>query len=323
MSVLSDWISLRNAPPPAVAVEIAAQRVSAASLEMRGGRPVVAAHAVEPLPDGRARARRSRPPISHDRTAVVAALGRVLERVGRPRRIGLIVPDPIAKVSLVRFEKVPARAQDLDQLIRWQVRKAAPVRHRGGAGELRAGPPRRRRPGVRRDAGAARRRPGIRRSLCGGWRARGPRRHLHVQRRSTPCSRGIAAAAGRLAAGQRRVRLRLDRHSARPRSDFLSQPRRRQRRDARRSGASDGDVLRGSAAGRGVRPRHAVRRVDRQRRRRGDRLEPPAAARDRRRNRGPAGRRPRWPTASPRRRRCSTRSPRSSGCSSAGREAAA
>ncbi len=32
------------------------------------------------------------------------------------------------KVSLVRFEKVPARAQDLDQLIRWQVRKAAPYR---------------------------------------------------------------------------------------------------------------------------------------------------------------------------------------------------
>jgi Tfp pilus assembly PilM family ATPase len=30
------------------------------------------------------------------------------------------------KVSLVRFEQVPARAQDLDQLVRWQVRKAAP-----------------------------------------------------------------------------------------------------------------------------------------------------------------------------------------------------
>ncbi len=26
----------------------------------------------------------------------------------------------------MRFEQVPARAQDLDQLIRWQVRKAAP-----------------------------------------------------------------------------------------------------------------------------------------------------------------------------------------------------
>jgi Tfp pilus assembly PilM family ATPase len=125
MSFLSDWTSLRDAPPPGAAVEISAQRVSAAILEIRGGRPVVAAHAVEPLPEGALVPSLTAANI-HDRTAVLAALGRVLERVGRPRRIGLIVPDPIAKVSLVRFEKVPQRAQDLDQLIRWQVRKAAP-----------------------------------------------------------------------------------------------------------------------------------------------------------------------------------------------------
>jgi hypothetical protein len=125
MSFLSDWTSLRDAPPPGAAVEITAQRVSAASLEIRGGRPVVAAHAVEPLPEGALVPSLTAANI-HDRTAVLAALGRVLERVGRPRRIGLIAPDPIAKVSLVRFEKVPPRAQDRDQLIRWQVRKAAP-----------------------------------------------------------------------------------------------------------------------------------------------------------------------------------------------------
>jgi Tfp pilus assembly PilM family ATPase len=56
----------------------------------------------------------------------MTALNRVLERVGRPRRVGLIVPDVVAKVSLVRFDSVPARAADLDQLVRWQVRKAAP-----------------------------------------------------------------------------------------------------------------------------------------------------------------------------------------------------
>ena len=50
----------------------------------------------------------------------------MLERVGRPRRIGLIIPDVVARVSLVRFEQVPARALDLDQLVRWQVRKTAP-----------------------------------------------------------------------------------------------------------------------------------------------------------------------------------------------------
>ena len=40
--------------------------------------------------------------------------------------IGLFILDLVAKVSLVRFEKIPSRAQDLDQLVRWQVRKTAP-----------------------------------------------------------------------------------------------------------------------------------------------------------------------------------------------------
>jgi Tfp pilus assembly PilM family ATPase len=62
----------------------------------------------------------------HDRPAVLGALGRVLERVGRPRRIGLILPDVIAKVSIVRFEQVPSSPTDLDQLVRWQIRKTAP-----------------------------------------------------------------------------------------------------------------------------------------------------------------------------------------------------
>jgi Tfp pilus assembly PilM family ATPase len=62
----------------------------------------------------------------HNRQAVIDVIGRVLERTGRPRRIGLIVPDLVAKVSFVRFEQPPARAADLEQLVRWQVRKTAP-----------------------------------------------------------------------------------------------------------------------------------------------------------------------------------------------------
>jgi Tfp pilus assembly PilM family ATPase len=85
----------------------------------------VAAHTTEPLPDG-ALVPSLTAANAHDRLAVMGALNRVLERVGRPRRIGLVVPDLVAKVSLVKFEKVPARAQDLDQLVRWQVRKTAP-----------------------------------------------------------------------------------------------------------------------------------------------------------------------------------------------------
>jgi type IV pilus assembly protein PilM len=122
MSFLS---MLRESSAPAVAVELTAHHVSAASLDYRAGSPVVSAHATAPLPPGALV-----PSLNalnlHDRPAVLDAVGRVLEQVGRPRRIGLIVPDLVAKVSLVRFEKVPPRASDLDQLVRWQVRKTAP-----------------------------------------------------------------------------------------------------------------------------------------------------------------------------------------------------
>jgi type IV pilus assembly protein PilM len=122
MSILT---TLHESPAPAAAVEIAAGRVSAASLEWRGGQAVVSAHASEGLPDGALVPSLTTANI-HDRPAVLGALGRVLERIGRPRRVGLVVPDVIARVSLVRFEKVPARMQDLNQLVRWQVRKTAP-----------------------------------------------------------------------------------------------------------------------------------------------------------------------------------------------------
>ena len=128
MSAFSRWTSLADAPPPDAAVEIAAHRVSAISIETRSGRPVVAAHASEPLPEGALVPSLTAHNVRdvHGRATVVAALKRVLDAVGRPRRIGLVVPDPIAKVSLVRFAQVPARANELEQLIRWQMRKAAP-----------------------------------------------------------------------------------------------------------------------------------------------------------------------------------------------------
>lgn len=122
MSILT---SLRESATPAVAVEFAPGRLTAASLEWRGGQPVVAAHAIEPLADG-ALAPSLTAANAHDRPAVLAALTRLLAKVGRPRRVGVILPDVVAKVSIVRFEQVPAKTQDLDQLVRWQVRKSAP-----------------------------------------------------------------------------------------------------------------------------------------------------------------------------------------------------
>ena len=125
MSPQSRWPSLRDAPAPTSAVHIGSHRVSAATLEVRAGRPVVTAHVSEPLPGG-ALVPSLTGQNARDRAAVVTALTRVLDGVGRPRRVGLIIPDPVAKVSLVRLAQVPARANDLDQVLRWQVRKTAP-----------------------------------------------------------------------------------------------------------------------------------------------------------------------------------------------------
>jgi hypothetical protein len=72
---------------------------------------------------------------------VAGALRAACERAGhRPRRAALVIPDLAARVSLVRFEQLPARREDLDQLIRWQVKKSLPfavddacVTHSAGA----------------------------------------------------------------------------------------------------------------------------------------------------------------------------------------------
>lgn len=120
--------SFLAALPPAVAVDIAPGRVAAASLTTRGGRTVVAAHALEPLADGAVVPALNATNIA-DRQVVAEAVQRAFDRLGaRPRRVGLVIPDSAAKVSLIRFDQVPARAHDLEQLVRWQVRKSAPFR---------------------------------------------------------------------------------------------------------------------------------------------------------------------------------------------------
>jgi type IV pilus assembly protein PilM len=94
----------------------------------RDGRLSVTAHAMEPVPSGAVVPSLNAVNIV-DSKAVATALRRVFERMDiRPKRVALAIPDSVAKVSLLRFEKVPPRAHDLDELVRWQIRKTAPFR---------------------------------------------------------------------------------------------------------------------------------------------------------------------------------------------------
>jgi type IV pilus assembly protein PilM len=118
---------LLASPPPSVGVEIASDRVTAVNLTKQAGGWVVASHATEALPKGAVIPSMNAANIA-DTGIVAGALRSAFEKVGtRPRRVALVIPDTAAKLSLLRFEKVPA-AEDLDQLIRWQVRKAAPFK---------------------------------------------------------------------------------------------------------------------------------------------------------------------------------------------------
>jgi type IV pilus assembly protein PilM len=114
------------APPADAAIEIAPEAVSAAVVSYRGGDAAVQAYGVEPLPPGALTASLTGTNLVN-RQAVAGALRTVLGALGaRVRRVAVLLPDLTARVSLVRFDKVPARAEDLTQLVRWQVRKSAP-----------------------------------------------------------------------------------------------------------------------------------------------------------------------------------------------------
>ena len=123
MSLLASWLA---SPPLDAAIEITPEAVSIAVLGGRGQNAVVQGYAVEPMPSGAVV-----PSLMGvnmpDRDVVVRALRAACDSVGvRPRRVALVVPDLVGKVSLVRFDQTPARRDDLDQLIRWQMKKSTP-----------------------------------------------------------------------------------------------------------------------------------------------------------------------------------------------------
>lgn len=114
-------------PAPPAAIEISSARVNVVAVSTHGA-PAITGQSIEPLPAGLVT-----PALNginvHDQAALVAAIKTALDRLTpRPKRVALILPDIVGKVSLLRFEKVPAKAQDLEQLVRWQMRKAVPFR---------------------------------------------------------------------------------------------------------------------------------------------------------------------------------------------------
>jgi Tfp pilus assembly PilM family ATPase len=122
-------LSVLRTPPPDVAIEITPRHVVAVAIEGdRPGRFRVTGHAIEVLPPGAVTPALNAANISRP-ADVAQAITRAWVSLGRkPKRVALVVPDGVAKVSFIRFATVPGRGSDLDDMIRFQVRKAAPFR---------------------------------------------------------------------------------------------------------------------------------------------------------------------------------------------------
>jgi len=112
---------------PTVAIEIAARRVTVAELHGSGAQTSVSACASEILPVDAVQPSLTGVNIAHP-SQVADALRSAISKAGLrvPSRVALVVPDGVARVSLLPFEQLPARAADLEQLIRWQLKKSMP-----------------------------------------------------------------------------------------------------------------------------------------------------------------------------------------------------
>lgn len=124
-SSIGGWFA---SPPPPAAVEVSARRVDVVALAVQGGTRTITAQSSEALPEGIVTPALNTVNV-HDQGAFAAAVKAAVDRITpRPKRAALILPDVVVKVSLLRFEKVPAKPQELEQLVRWQMRKAVPFR---------------------------------------------------------------------------------------------------------------------------------------------------------------------------------------------------
>ena len=121
---IPSWLT---AAPPTVAVELASNRVTVVAVSGPSGPPAVTGQASEALAAGVVAPALTGVNIP-DPDAAAAAVERALASagLGRPGRVALVVPDSVARVSLITLEQVPARAADLDRLLRLQLRRSIP-----------------------------------------------------------------------------------------------------------------------------------------------------------------------------------------------------
>ncbi len=118
---LRRWL---DSPPPGLALAIGPQRV--AGLRRLPGGPAPQRGALAALPPGAVQPSAQHPNLAQPEP-VRAAIEQVLETLGgRGSEVILLLPEMTARVTLLEFEQLPAQAAELQQLVRFRLRKSLP-----------------------------------------------------------------------------------------------------------------------------------------------------------------------------------------------------
>lgn len=124
---LERWVSLRASRPP-VAVEVDRAEMVLVRLRRRRGRQVLEAHASRPVADPGAAGTTLKTTLSAVDEMAKSARG-LFESTGtRPGRVSLVLPDHLARVSLMSFPERPPNRRHLDEMVRFKLRKSVPFR---------------------------------------------------------------------------------------------------------------------------------------------------------------------------------------------------
>jgi type IV pilus assembly protein PilM len=119
-------------PPryPAVAVEITPDRVTAVRVatDRKTKAPVLRACATHTLPEGAIDPAFARPNVLVPEP-VASAIQAILAKVGPPEhRVSLLLPDHVARVSLLSFTSLPRTRRELAEIVRFRMAKSLPFK---------------------------------------------------------------------------------------------------------------------------------------------------------------------------------------------------
>ncbi len=131
-SDLFDRLGVETPPPryPSAAVEITPDRISAVRLDVdrKSGTRRLAAAESRPLPEGAVEVSLTRPNIL-DAAALMEALHSMFVKIApRDHRVSLLLPDDVARVSLLGFAALPKTRRELQDLVRFRMSKSLPFK---------------------------------------------------------------------------------------------------------------------------------------------------------------------------------------------------